>query len=57
MIMETKIVKISLSGTTTGSGPAVEQTIKDTCDNFLAAGYKLASTMIVGTDVVLIFQP
>ena len=47
----TKILRIKLSTT-----PQLNEAIENECNVHSAAGYRLASSFVIGDDLVLIFQ-
>lgn len=46
----TQVIRINITGQDIG------KSIKDECDLRFAAGYRLASALLVGNDLILIFQ-
>ena len=49
--MNTRVFRLDLS-----AEPAIDTAIKAACDRQLTEGFKLASTFVWGTDLILIFQ-
>ncbi len=49
--MNTKVVRVPLVEAT-----PLDQRIASVCDVYLAAGFRLASMAIVGSDAILVFQ-
>lgn len=49
--MNTRVFRLDLA-----TEPAIDVAIKAACDKQLTEGYKLVSTFVWGTDLVLIYQ-
>lgn len=49
--MNTRVFRLDLTTVTT-----LDKTLANACDKQLAEGFKLASTFVWGTDLILIFQ-